>query len=155
MADMIAYALSCDLTRAVSWMMTFDQVQMANVADAATEMHDDSHNAQVRPTNIGANCNWHATLFARLVAKLAAMPEGNATVLDNTFLSLMYAESKTAHGRSGMRHLVAGMPSKIRNGMHVDGGGLHPGKIQIAGLSAIGAGTTLGELSGPLPALMV
>ncbi len=155
MADMIAYALSCDLTRAVSWMMTFDQVQMANVADSQTEMHDDSHNAQVRPTNIAANCNWHATLFARLVAKLATLPEGTGTVLDNTFLSLVYAESKTAHGRSGMRHLVAGMPSKIKNGMHIDGGGQHPGKIQISGLSAIGGPTTLGELSGPLAPLMV
>lgn len=155
MADMIAYALSCDLTRAVSWMMTFDQVQMANVADAQTEMHDDSHNANVRPTNIAANCNWHATLFARLVAKLAAMPEGSGTVLDNTFLSLIFAESKNAHGRSGMRHLVAGMPSKIKNGMHVDGAAQHPGKIQISGLSAVGAGTTLGELSGPLAPLMV
>lgn len=155
MADMIAYALSCDLTRAVSWMMTFDQVQMANVADAQTEMHDDSHNAQMRPVNISANCNWHATLFARLVGKLATMPEGSGSVLDNTFLSLMFAESRTAHGRSGMRHLVAGMPARIKNGMHIDGGGQHPAKIQIAGLAAIGASTTLGELSGPLAPLMV
>jgi hypothetical protein len=155
MADMIAYALSCDLTRAVSWMMTFEQVQMANVADATTEMHDDSHHAQERPSNIAANCNWHAALFARLVGKLATMTEGTGTVLDNTFLSLMYAESKTAHGRSGMRHLVAGLPSKIKNGQHVDGGGQHPGKIQISGLSAIGGPTTLGELSGPLAPLMV
>ncbi len=156
MADMIAFALSCDLTRAVSWMMTFDQVQMANVADAQTEMHDDSHNAQARPVNIAANCNWHASLFARLVGKLASMPEGNGTVLDNTFLSLIYAEAKTAHGKTGMRHLVAGMPTRIKNGMHLDGGGQHPGKIQISGLQAVGAATnTLGELTGALSPLMV
>lgn len=156
MADMIAYALSCDLTRAVSWMMTFDQVQMANVADAQTEMHDDSHNAQARPVNIAANCNWHATLFARLVGKLASMPEGSGTVLDSTFLSLIYAEAKTAHGKSGMRHLVAGVPSKIKNGLHIDGGGQHPGKIQISGLQAVGLPTsTFGELTGALSPLMV
>jgi hypothetical protein len=152
MADMIAYALSCDLTRAVSWMMTFEQVQMGNVVDGMTEMHEDSHNAQTRPTNIAANCNWHATLFARLVGKLATMQEGAGTVLDNTFLSLIFAEAKTAHGRSGMRHLVAGVPSRIKNGMHIDGAGTHPGRIQIAGLQAVGVNTnTLGELTGPAP----
>lgn len=155
MADMIAYALSCDLTRAVSWMMTFEQVQMANVVDGVTQMHDDSHNAQARPTHISANCNWHATLFARLVGKLASMPEGTGTVLDNTFLSLIFAEAKTAHGRSGMRHLVAGMPSRIKNGMHIDGAGTHPGRIQIAGLQAVGVNAnTLGELTGPAPILV-
>jgi hypothetical protein len=154
-ADMLAYALSCDLTRVASWMLTFEQVQMANVVDGLTQMHDDSHSAQMRPTNIAANANWHATLFARLVQKLATMPEGAGTVLDNTFLSLMFAEAKTAHGRSGMRHIVAGMRSKIKTGMHIDGGGTHPGRIQIAGLQAVGVSTnTLGELTGPAPILV-
>ena len=151
MADMLAYALACDLTRAASWMMTFEQVQMANVTDGQTEMHDDSHNAQTRGASIAANANWHATLFGRLVGKLAAMPENGATVLDSTFLSLIFAEATTAHGRSGMRHIVAGMPSKIRVGMHIDGAAQHPGKIQIAGLQAVGlAQNTLGELTGAL-----
>ena len=155
-ADMIAYALACDLTRVASWMMTFEQVQMANAVDGQTQMHDDSHNAQVRPVNIAANCNWHATLFARLVQKLANMPEATGTVLDSTFLSLIFAEAKTAHGRSGMRHLVAGLPSRIKNGQHIDGQGLHPGKIQISGMQAVGVATnTLGELTGALTPLMV
>ncbi|HEY5927561.1 MAG TPA: DUF1552 domain-containing protein [Kofleriaceae bacterium] len=155
-ADMIAYALSCDLTRVASWMMTFEQVQMANAVDGLTQMHDDSHSASTRPVNIAANCNWHATLFARLVQKLAAMPEGTGTVLDNTFLSLIFAESKTAHGRSGMRMLAAGLPSRIRNGQHIDAQGLHPGKIQLSGLQAVGVATnTLGELTGALSPLMV
>lgn len=156
MADMIAYALACDLTRVATWMMTFEQVQMGNAVDQATQMHDDSHNAATRPTQIAANCNWHATLFARLVAKLAGMPEGGATVLDNTFLSLIFAESKNAHGRTGMRHVVAGMPAKIKNGLHIDGQALHPGKIQISGLQAVGVSTnTLGELTGALAPIMV
>jgi hypothetical protein len=151
MADMLAYAFACDLTRVASWMMSFEQVQMANVTDGQTEMHDDSHNAQTRGPSIAANANWHATLFGRLVGKLATMPENGATVLDSTFLSLIFAESKTAHGRSGMRQIVAGMPSKIRVGQHIDGGAQHPGKIQIAGLQAVGLSqNTLGELTGAL-----
>jgi hypothetical protein len=155
MADMLAYALACDLTRVASWMLTFEQVQMGNALDRTSEMHEDSHNAQTRPANIAANANWHATLFGRLVGKLAAMPENGATVLDSTFLSLIFAEAKTAHGRSGMRHIVAGMPAKIRVGMHIDGAAQHPGKIQIAGLQAVGlAQNTLGELSGALAPIL-
>jgi hypothetical protein len=54
-----------------------------------------------------------------------------------------------------MRHVVAGMPSRVRVGMHIDGGGDHPGKIQIAGLQACGlAQNTLGELTGPLSSIL-
>jgi hypothetical protein len=155
-AEMLGYALGCDLTRVASWMLSFEQVQMANIVDQATTMHDDSHNAGSRDAVIAANCNWHAELFARLVAKLAAMPEAGATVLDSTFLSLNYAEAKNAHGRSGMRHVVAGIPARIKNGFHIDGGGLHPGKLQISGLQAVGVNTnTLGELTGSLAAVLV
>ena len=63
---------------------------------------------------------------------------------------------KEAHGRTAMRQVVAGMPSRIRNGLHIDGQGLHPGKIQISGLQACGLSqTTLGELTGPLAPIMV
>lgn len=156
MADMIALAFACDLTRVASWMMTFEQVQMGNAVNQATQMHDDSHNAQTRQAQIGANANWHATLFARLVGKLAATPENGGTVLDSTFLSLIFSESKNAHGRSGMRQVVAGLPSKIKSGQHIDGGAQHPGKIQISGLQAIGLPTTtLGELTGALAPIMV
>jgi hypothetical protein len=118
-------------------------------------MHDDSHNAQARPTHIAANANWHATLFGRLVQKLSTMPDGAGTVLDNTFMSLMFAEAKTAHGKSGMRHIVAGLRSRVKNGMHIDAGGTHPGRIQLAGLQAVGVNTnTLGELAGPAPILV-
>ncbi|HEY4058094.1 MAG TPA: DUF1552 domain-containing protein [Kofleriaceae bacterium] len=151
MADMIAYALACDFTRAVSWMLSFDQVFLANALDRTSDMHEDSHNAQTRTPTVAANCNWHATLFARLVGKLATMQEGAGTVLDNTFLSLIYAESKTAHGRSAMRHVVAGAGNAIKLGQHIDGAMGHPGKIQIAGFQALGmTTTTLGELTGPL-----
>ncbi len=155
MADMLAYALSCDLTRVASWMLTFEQVQMGNAIDRLTQMHDDSHNAGTRQSYIAANCDWHATLFARLVAKLASLPEAGGTVLDSTFLSLLYAESKNAHGRSGMRQVIAGMPSRIKVGQHIDALGGHPGTIQIAGLQAVGLATnTLGELSGALSPML-
>jgi Protein of unknown function (DUF1552) len=155
MADMIAYAFACDLTRVVSWMLTFDQVFLRNALNNLTDMHDDSHDQSNRKAQIAASTNWHASLFARLVDNLSRMPEGSGTVLDNTFLSLVFAESKTAHGRTGMRHVVAGSGSYIKLGQHIDGGGDHPGKIQITGLQAVGvASNKLNELTGTLTPLL-
>jgi hypothetical protein len=155
MADMIAYAFACDLTRVVSWMLTFDQVFLRNALNNLTDMHDDSHDQSNRKAQIAASTNWHASLFARLVDNLSRLPEGSGTVLDNTFLSLVFAESKTAHGRTGMRHVVAGSGSFIKLGQHIDGGGDHPGKIQITGLQAVGvASNKLNELTGTLTPLL-
>ena len=46
--------------------------------------------------------------------------------------------------------------NQFKNGMHIDGAGLHPGKIQISGLQAVGVPTNaLGELTGALSPVMV
>ncbi len=155
MADLIAMAFACDVTRVVSWMLTYDQVFMGSV-DGTANMHEDSHNISDRETVVGENANWHASLFGRLVKRLNELPEGTGTVLDNTFLSLMFAEGKTAHSRRYMRHVVAGMPSFIKNGQHIDAGNRHPGGIQIAGLQAVGVQTdTMNELNGAMTEIIV
>lgn len=155
MADLIALAFACDLTRVVSWMLTYDQVFMAS-ADGTTDMHDDSHNIDDRREVVGDNANWHSTLFGRLVARLRDLPEGDGSVLDNTFCSLMFAEGKTAHSRRYMRHIVAGMPSKVRLGQHIDAGASHPGGIQIAGLQAVGVNVnSINQLDGAMTQILI
>jgi hypothetical protein len=74
-------------------------------------------------------------------------------VLDRTFLSLVFAEGTGAHNKTSLTFLVAGSPSRIRNGVHLATNGAHPAQVQIAGLNALGGGTTLGEVSGALPGL--
>jgi hypothetical protein len=162
-ADMIAHAIACDLTRVVTWMLTHDQcwLNSAYTGNSTTvpngggvpDVHSDSHSAP--PETCADNANWHAALFARLISNLAARTDAHGTLLSNTFLSLVFSEGATAHSRTNMTHIVAGMPSRIYNGVHIAANGAHPAKIQIAGLNAIGSNMTqMGEVSGALAALM-
>lgn len=168
MADMIALALACDLTRVVSWMLSFDQTWMLNQTTenySVTDMHEAAHkqtnggstaDQQVAKNVTADNANWHASLFARLVHNLSQYQEGSETVLDHTFLALLFAEGTTAHNRSIMRHLVAGNGGYIKLGQHIDGGKVHPGKILITGMQSVGLTTnTLNELSGTCTAIEV
>lgn len=163
MADMITYALACDMTRAVSWMLTHDQCWINSGQTAGStiagqggppDIHNDSHfaTADIR----ARNANWGAGLFGRLVANLAARSEGAGTLLDRTFLSLVFAEGTNAHNKTSLTFVVAGFPSRIRNGVHLATAGAHPAQVQVAGLTAIGMTTNrLGEISGPVPGLMI
>lgn len=163
MADLITYALACDLTRSVSWMLTHDQCWLNSTQtsgstivspDGSSDVHNDSHFA---PGEIKAdNANWGAGLFARLVQNLSERSEAGGTVLDHTFLSMVFAEGLSAHMKSDLTSVVAGVPSKIRNGVHVISNGAHPAQVQIAGLQAVGMNvSTLGEVSGVVPGLRI
>jgi hypothetical protein len=157
MADMIALAFACDLTRAVSWMLTFDQCFMSSrdAAGPTEDMHYLSHNGTAQ--NLADNANWHAARFARLIGKLATLTDGaGQPLIDSTFLALLFAEGENAHNSLHMTYLTAGCRSQLKLGQHLDAGGQHPAKILISGMQAIGlTRTTLGEISGPLASLMV
>lgn len=153
-ADLIAYALSCDLTRVVSWMLTNNQTWLGSGGiSGGTEMHNDSHNA-ARDV-IAKNVNWHSALFARLVENLAARSDANGTLLDNTFMSMIFTEGATAHSRVNMTTVIAGSPSRVNIGQHIDSKQQHPALLQIAGLQAIGLNiNTLGEMSGAMAGVL-
>lgn len=163
MADMITYALACDMTRAVAWMFTHDQCWLSSTHTSGStllgngnlpEIHNDSHFATTAIK--AANANWGAGLFGRLVANLAARSEGAGTLLDNTFLSMVFAEGLSAHNKTDLTYVVAGLPSRIRNGVHVASNGAHPAQVQVSGLTALGLTTNrLGEVTGTIPGLMV
>ncbi|MDX2014642.1 MAG: DUF1552 domain-containing protein [Myxococcaceae bacterium] len=163
MADMIAYALACDMTRAVSWMLTHDQCWIGSAHTAGStvpgqggppDIHNDSHFA---PADIRArNANWGAALFGRLVDNLRTRAEGPGSLLDRTFLSLVFAEGTNAHNKTSLTFVVAGFPSRIRNGVHLSTNGAHPAQVQIAGLTAVGSTTNrLGEVTGAVPGLLL
>ncbi|MBL8954102.1 MAG: DUF1552 domain-containing protein [Myxococcaceae bacterium] len=163
MADAIAYALACDLTRSVSWMLTHDQCWLNSVQtsgstfvspDGVTEIHSDSHNATADVR--AKNANWGIGLWSRLISNLKARTEGSGTVLDRTFLSFVFAEGTNAHNKGSMTHLVAGYPSRVRNGVHIATGGLNPALVGLTGLKAIGMPVTqFGEISGAIPGLLI
>lgn len=156
MADMIALALACDITRAVSWMITFDQCFMTSryAAGPTEDMHAMSH--QGTAENLADNASWHAARFARLVAKLEGYKEGASSVLDNTFAALVFAEGESAHNSSAMTFVAAGSKHALKMGQHINAGGEHPARMMISGMQALGMNVTrMGEISGTFGALMV
>ncbi|MEZ0312858.1 MAG: DUF1552 domain-containing protein [Myxococcota bacterium] len=156
MADMLAMAMACDVTRSVSWMLTFDQCFMTSqhAAGVTDDMHACSHSGTTE--NLADNANWHAERFARLVGRLASLDEGSGTVLDQTFAVLVFAEGENAHNSSAMTFVAAGSKDTLKMGQHIDTQGAHPATLMVSGMRAVGMNVDrLGEISGELGALMV
>ena len=156
MADMIALALSCDLTRSVSWMLTFDQCFMTSQYSAGVteDMHACSHSGT--DENLADNANWHAERFGRLVQRLAALDEGTGTVLDQTFAVLVFAEGENAHNSASLTYVAAGSKDVLKMGQHINAQGAHPATLMVSGMQALGMNVSrLGEISGELGALML
>lgn len=153
MADMITYALACDVTRAVSWMLTHDQCWINSGQTAGStlagqggppDIHHDSHFANT--TIKAANANWGAGLFGRWVANLAARSEGTGTLLDNTFLSLVFAEGCPRTSRTSR----TSSPGCLRASATA-----RTWRAPGAGVGLDGATTNqLGEVTGNIPGLM-
>lgn len=161
-ADLIAYAIGCDLTRVASWMLSNDQCFMSSkdISNSATanpqgttDVHNDSHFAT--PAIVAANQAFHAGMWARLVQNLKNRTDGNGTILSNTFMSYVTAEGQNAHSRLFVQ-AVAGMNAKLNLGQHINGNGGHAARVQIAGLQTVGMLTgALGEITtGPIPGLL-
>ncbi|MDF2692042.1 MAG: hypothetical protein K0S65_425 [Labilithrix sp.] len=155
-ADMIGLALACDVTRAVSLMLSYDQSflksqdPIANYAD----VHATGHSGTV--DQIGFNANWHVGRFAKMVKRLADTPEGGGTLLDSTVVVMVFAEGTVSHNSSDMTAFIAGMPSRLRMGQHIASGGAHPARLMISAMQAMGMTTsTLGEVSGAFAPVLV
>ncbi len=156
LADMIGLALACDLTRAVSLMISYDQSFLRTQDPLATyaDMHATGHSGTA--TQIADNANWHVGRFAKVVKRLSEIPEGAGTVLDSTFVAMVFAEGNNSHNTQDMTAFVAGVPSALRMGQHIASGGAHPAQLMIAGMKALGLpGSTLGEVSGPFSPLLL
>jgi hypothetical protein len=89
MFDMIALAYQADMSRVVSFMMAAEVSNQAythiGIPDA---FHPLSHhnNSQVNLDKLSRLQTWHSEVIARFIGKLAALPEGENSVLDNSIL---------------------------------------------------------------------
>lgn len=159
-ADILALALACDLTRSISWQLTFDQCGLGslNIGGVNKDLHAISHdvnNDNTLQSAMKAHLNWHCARFARLVEKLASLEDGNGKLIDQTFLGMGFGEGQSAHNRSLLHFFVAGCPSGIKLGQHIAGEGMHPAKLWISGMQALGMNfNQLGQISGAMSTLM-
>jgi hypothetical protein len=103
MAHMLAIALATDVTRNASFVFTLPAAHVFYRA-AGADMNDDFHNTichtdpgdNAHQTRVHEGVLYAMTALSVFLGKLAAMPEGAATVLDN---SLVYATSCTSWGK--------------------------------------------------------
>ncbi len=96
--DLVVAALRCDLTRiaSVQWSRTFSMVRHTWLDGPGGGANAPPHHTNSHETTPDANTwqalmsNWYCQQFAYLLSQLAAVPEGNGTLLDNTLAVWAY-----------------------------------------------------------------
>jgi len=159
--ELLTMAFACDLTRAATFMWSGSTSgQSFPWLDINEGHHDLSHegdgngDAQSKLTQINT---WYAEQFASFVQMLAAVPEGDGTMLDNTIVLWGNELSK------GNTHQVDPVPLVMAGGSNLgiepgrflqfDDGTLH-NRVLVTILRALGHDVdTFGELDGGSGAL--
>lgn len=125
MLDMVALAFEADVTRVVTFMFG-NSVSNANFSFLEGVLgahHEVSHHAD-KPELLDQYqriTTWHVAQFAYLVEKLRALPEGDATVLDNS--AILFGSGfrdGNAHDPHDLPLLLAGRAGgRLAPGSHV------------------------------------
>jgi hypothetical protein len=157
--DLLALAFACDLTRVASFQVStaLNRIRYPWV-ESLGEGHNLSHTGV---SDVDAKSQllrrqaWHASLIARLFDRLATIPEGDGTALDNTLLFWGNEVSMgTTHNPDNMPFLVAGGTWAFRTGRSVTYTGNSHADLLVSLLNAMGVPqTTFGDgnfCTGPL-----
>lgn len=156
MADMLALAIACDTTRAISLMVSYEQsfLKTQDPTCPYPDMHQTGHSGTQQ--NVAANSSWHVGRFAKMVKSLADRPEGGGTLLDSTVVVQVFAEGNNSHNCQDMSVLIGGIPSKLKMGQSIASNGAHPAQLMVSAMQAVGlSATKLGEVSGAFSPILV
>lgn len=153
-ADMIVTAFACDVTRVASYQFSFSGGHHEGLLGFGRSWHDEvahisqtsdsvSVSGEAMTTRAAFNRFsrfWHSHV-AYLAKKLASIPEGDGTMLDNT---LIYCgvESGTNHSHSpnDMQYLlIGGKNLGFQTGQVLDVGQRSAHRLHVAVLNAFGA----------------
>jgi|CXWL01.1.fsa_nt_gi hypothetical protein len=162
---LIAAALACDLTRVLSFQYSngHDNVPYPwlNYAGAHHDnlTHDES-DVGVRAKRVEI-CTWYSKMFAQLLGKLNAIPEGDGTLLDHTMVVWGTEVAKGDHTFTDVPFIVAGGGAYgVRTGQFLDTQGAFHQRllVSIARYMGLADVQTIGDLdtgSGRVPGLLV
>jgi len=135
MFDMIALAYQANLTRVFTFMMAGEgSNQTYNHVGVADAFHPLSHhqNDKTRKEKLVKIQTYHTQTFANFLKKLAAMPDGDGSVLDHSIL--LYGSNMSnsnAHNHFPLPTLVVGGGcGKIKGGQHLK----YPDQTTLANL---------------------
>ncbi len=124
--DLLVHALASRQTRVASYMLTKCQslTRFPWLGHSILGHHDYTHTNREPGTGLLAErivmkiCRWHVEEFARLLAGLKAVPEGDGTVLDHSSLMFVHEHAEAnPHKNRGHAVLLAG-GGALRTGLH-------------------------------------
>jgi hypothetical protein len=137
MFDMIALAYQANMTRVFSFMMAGEgSNQTYNHVGVSDAFHPLSHhqNDKARKEKLVKIQTYHSQAFARFLAKLAAMPDGDGSMLDHSIL--LYGSNMSnsnAHNHFPLPTLVVGGGcGKLKGNQHLK----YPDQTPLANLLA-------------------
>ena len=135
MFDMIALAYQANLTRVFSFMMAGEASnQTYNHVGVSDAFHPLSHhqNDKGKKDRLVRIQTYHSQAFAKFLAKLAAMPDGDGSMLDHSIL--LYGSNMSnsnAHDEFPLPTLVVGGGcGKLKGGQHLR----YPDRTQLSNL---------------------
>ena len=162
--DLAIAALACDQTRFITLQMSSgannirfphlnsntDDHQLSHAGPAAADLREEWVRRKI----------WYSEQFRRLLDGLAAVPEGDATLLDHTIVLWVsdLAQGNT-HSHDNMPFLLAGSGGgALRTGRYVELDGVHHNDLLITIAHAFGQPIeTFGDpayCTGPIPGLL-
>ncbi len=153
MAELLALALSCDLTRVFTYQLTKPGSRMALGSIGYGRYHDITHNEPGDQPKCTATIKFFMRELLVLIQALEAVPEGNGTLLDNCgILAASDCTTPKTHGHKDFPMLVLGKAGgRIRTGLHVRGSGENACRALLSLARATGARVPeFGEADGRL-----
>ena len=125
MFDLIALAYRADLTRVASYIMVAEGTNRTyNHIGVSDSFHPVSHHANDldRIEKLVKIQTWHMERFAAFVGKLAAIPDGDGTLLDHAMFlyGSNMSNSDRHNGHPLPTILVGGGNGTLRGGQHID-----------------------------------
>jgi len=163
--DLLAMALTCDLTRVASlqWStaqsgVRFSWLGQSNSHHSLSHEADNDPSARAQLTEIN---HWYAGQFAYLLGKLAEQQEGEGTLLDNTVVLWVNEQGNgDVHSRTQIPYVIGGNHNgRLDTGRYVsfDGTATH-NDLYIAVANALTVDIqSFGNpafVNGPLPGLL-
>ena len=162
MLDMIAVAFQSDTTRVSTFMFgnAVSAISFRFLEGVTSGHHDVSHhgNDADKLQQYYLITRWHVEQYAYLLRKLAAMPEGDSTVLDNSLVLFGSALSDgNAHNPHKMPLILAGKGGgRLNTGQYLVSGEDTPAaNLYVSMLDAFGAPVErFADSTGHLPGLL-
>jgi len=122
--DLMVHALAARQTRVASYMLTKCQglSRFPWLGLTSLRHHDYTHQNVETPEGMRILrdiCKWHVEEFAYLLARLKAISEGEATLLDNICVLFIHEHAEAnSHKNNGLAVIAAGHAGRLKTGLH-------------------------------------